>query len=80
MAKVRRPRRPATGRDALTPAEAKVAELVAAGRSNPEIADELMLSRRTVATHVGRALAKLQVRSRLELARAAADRAVLAGD
>jgi DNA-binding CsgD family transcriptional regulator len=75
----RRLQRPAVGWEALTPAEAKVAELVAAGRSNPEIAEELMLSRHTVLTHVARVLAKLQVRSRVDVARAAADRLAPAG-
>jgi DNA-binding CsgD family transcriptional regulator len=79
MAKVRRPRRPAHGWEALTPAEAKVAELVAAGRSNPEIAEDLVVSRHTVTTHVARVLAKLQVRSRVEVARAAAKRAAPVG-
>jgi DNA-binding CsgD family transcriptional regulator len=65
---------PTTGWAALTETEAKVAELVAAGKSNPEIADELMVSRHTVATHVARVLAKLQVRSRVDLALAAAQR------
>jgi DNA-binding NarL/FixJ family response regulator len=68
-----RPRR-ATGWEALTPAEARVAELVAAGRSNPEIAEELGVSRHTVETHVAKVLAKLRIRSRVEVARIAATR------
>jgi DNA-binding NarL/FixJ family response regulator len=48
-----------------------VAELVAQGRSNPEIAAELFLSRNTVQTHVSHILAKLAARSRVEIARAA---------
>jgi len=69
-----RPRRPTTGWASLTSAEAQVAELAAAGLSNPEIAERLAVSRRTVATHVGHVLAKLQLRSRVDLARAAAGR------
>ncbi|MGK5632242.1 LuxR C-terminal-related transcriptional regulator, partial [Streptomyces sp. URMC 123] len=65
-------RRPATGWEALTPAELKVALLVADGRSNPEIAAELYLSRRTVQTHVSHILGKLGLRSRTEVAREAA--------
>ncbi|MYT21275.1 hypothetical protein GTW69_13400, partial [Streptomyces sp. SID7760] len=57
-------RRVANGWEALTPAELKVALLVAQGRSNPEIASALFLSARTVQTHVSHILAKLQVRSR----------------
>jgi DNA-binding CsgD family transcriptional regulator/tetratricopeptide (TPR) repeat protein len=73
---IRRPRssdrsRPATGWAALTPTETKVARLVAEGRSNPDIAAELFLSRNTVQTHVSRILAKLGVRSRAELIREA---------
>jgi DNA-binding CsgD family transcriptional regulator len=68
-------RRPAAGWEALTAAEAKVAELVAAGRSNPEIAAELFISRSTVKTHVERVLAKLHARSRTDIARAAAKHA-----
>ncbi|MFG2877169.1 LuxR C-terminal-related transcriptional regulator [Streptomyces sp. NPDC048337] len=67
-------RRPANGWEALTPAELKVALLVAQGRSNPEIANALFLSRRTVQTHVSHILAKLQVRSRAAVAAQAAAR------
>jgi DNA-binding CsgD family transcriptional regulator len=73
----RRLRRPTTGWDALTAAEARVAELVAQGRSNPEIAEQLVLSRRTVESHVARVLAKLELRSRVDLVRAAAESATL---
>ncbi|WP_330329394.1 LuxR C-terminal-related transcriptional regulator [Streptomyces sp. NBC_00536] len=71
----RGPRRTAaSGWEALTPAELKVALLVARGRSNPEIARALFLSRRTVQTHVSHILGKLQVRSRAEVAAHAAGR------
>jgi DNA-binding CsgD family transcriptional regulator len=66
----RRPR-PAQGWDALTPTETKVARLVADGRSNPDIAAELFLSRNTVQTHVSHILAKLGARSRAEIMRQA---------
>jgi DNA-binding CsgD family transcriptional regulator len=61
-------RRPRTGWRALTVTELRVAELVAEGRSNPDIAGVLMLSRRTVQTHVSHILAKLEVHSRREIA------------
>jgi len=64
--------RPATGWAALTKTEAKVAELLADGLSNPEIAVRLGSSPRTVEIHVSRILAKLQVRSRIDVARIAA--------
>jgi DNA-binding CsgD family transcriptional regulator len=63
--------KPARGWDALTPTERKVAYLVADGRSNPEIAAELFLSRNTVQTHVSHILAKLGARSRTEIIRQA---------
>ena len=51
-----------------------MAELVAEGLSNPEIADRLFVSRHTVHTHVSHILAKLGFGSRVELAAAAARR------
>jgi DNA-binding NarL/FixJ family response regulator len=64
------------GWDSLTPAETKIAAFVKEGLSNPEIAARLLLSRRTVATHVSSILKKLQVNSRIDIAREAALRAV----
>ncbi len=67
---IRGPRgRPATGWDALTPTEQKIARLVAGGRSNPDIASQLFLSRHTVEAHVSHILTKLQAKSRVEIAR-----------
>lgn len=60
--------RPKTGWDALTRAEARVAALVAEGRSNPDIATRLFLSRSTVQCHVSSILAKLTLSSRVQLA------------
>lgn len=60
--------RPTTGWEALTATERHVAGLVAEGLSNPDIAARLLLSRRTVETHVSHILTKLQVRSRREVA------------
>lgn len=60
-----------TGWESLTTAEVRVAELVADGLSNRQIADRLFLSTRTIDTHVSRILGKLAVRSRLDIARAA---------
>jgi DNA-binding CsgD family transcriptional regulator len=67
-------RGPTTGWDALTPSERRIAQLVSRGLSNPDIAAQLVLSRRTVQTHVSNILAKLGLDSRLEIARAAARR------
>ena len=63
-----RPRRIAVrGRDALTPSELRVATLAGAGRSNPEIAKLLFVTRRTVETHLTSVYGKLGIGRREEL-------------
>jgi DNA-binding CsgD family transcriptional regulator len=51
----------------LTPAERETAMLAASGRSNPEIADELWVSRRTVENRLHRIYEKLGISGRDEL-------------
>jgi DNA-binding NarL/FixJ family response regulator len=51
---------------ALTEREREVFALIALGRSNAEIARELHLSASTVSTHIGRILAKLNLRDRVQ--------------
>ena len=53
--------------DPLTPREEAVLDLVAAGRTNAEVADELFLSLSTVKTHIGALMSKLSARNRVEL-------------
>ena len=65
-------RRARSGWDSLTATEIKVAGFVEEGLSNPDIASRLMLSRRTVATHVSHILKKLDVHSRTDIARESA--------
>jgi DNA-binding CsgD family transcriptional regulator len=65
-----------SGWASLTPTETKIAALVQGGLSNPEIAARLFLSRRTVATHVSHILKKLDVHSRIDIAREAALRTI----
>ena len=64
-------RRPAGPR--LTPRETEILRLVATGRSYRQIADELVISHRTVQNHVQSVLGKLQLRNRVQLARYALD-------
>ena len=54
--------------DELTPGERQVAALVAEGRTNREVAAALVLTERTIEGHLSSIYAKLQVRSRAELA------------
>jgi DNA-binding CsgD family transcriptional regulator len=69
-------RRARSGWDSLTATEIKIAAFVQEGLSNPEIAAKLLLSRRTVATHVSHILKKLDVNSRTDIAREAALRTI----
>jgi len=68
-------RRAVSGWDSLTDTELKVAAFVEEGLSNPEIAARMMLSRRTVGTHVSHILKKLNVTTRTDIARESALRA-----
>ena len=55
--------------EGLTPAERRIAALVAEGRTNREVAAALFVTERTVSSHLSHVYAKLGVRSRTELAR-----------
>jgi DNA-binding CsgD family transcriptional regulator len=60
----------ASSRWELTASERSVAELAALGHTNREIADRLVLSVRTVESHLASAYRKLDIRSRVQLGRA----------
>ena len=60
-------RRPRSGAGSLTPTEQRVARLAASGRTNQQIAADLLMGAETVKTHLARVYDKLDVRSRREL-------------
>ena len=62
----------ADGVGQLTASERRVAELAAKGHSNPEIAQTLFVTRKTVETHLGHVYSKLGIAGRGELERALA--------
>ncbi|GAA1584027.1 hypothetical protein GCM10009678_78380 [Actinomadura kijaniata] len=76
-----RPRRPApavlngSAGPSLTPRELQIAELVADGLTNREIADRLVIAKRTADSHVEHILAKLRFSSRSQIAEWFAGRA-----
>lgn len=75
-----RPRRTrATGREALTPSELRVARLAAAGRTNNEIAQALFVTPKTIDTHLSHSYQKLGISSRRALGAALTDRATADG-
>jgi DNA-binding CsgD family transcriptional regulator len=67
--------RPAFGWDSLTDTERRVADLVAQGLSNRQVANRVFLSTHTVAFHLRHIFWKLSITSRVQLARIAAEQA-----
>jgi DNA-binding CsgD family transcriptional regulator len=62
------------GWESLSPKEHEVVSLIADGLSNPEIADRLFISRRTVESHLSHVFRKLDLSNRTQLARASLER------
>jgi DNA-binding CsgD family transcriptional regulator len=58
----------------MTKSELAVAQLVASGLTNREIAERLFVSPHTVNTHLRQVFAKLEVNSRVDLTRLATER------
>jgi predicted ATPase/DNA-binding CsgD family transcriptional regulator len=66
--------------DELTPRQREVAILVAQAKSNDEIAEELVVSKRTVETHVSHILGKLGFGSRTQIVRWAVEAGLIHSD
>jgi predicted ATPase/DNA-binding CsgD family transcriptional regulator len=78
LRRARGPRkRPAHGWESLTPTEVAVVREAAAGLTNPQIAERLLIARGTVKTHLSNVYGKLGVRNRSQLAAQAAERLAL---
>lgn len=60
---------PGSGPESLTGREREIAALAASGLTSPQIADQLVISRRTVEAHLAHVYAKLDINSRVELVR-----------
>ena len=71
-----RAERPAFGWDSLTDTERRIVDLVAQGLSNRQVASQVFLSAHTVAFHLRHIFWKLNVTSRVQLARLAAEHGV----
>jgi len=74
-----RPIMDAAKNEVLTARETDVLSLLVTGRSNPEIAEALFISRRTVTTHVTNIFTKLGVSNRVEATTAAQQRGLVSG-
>ena len=72
------PRKPTSGWGALTRTELEIVEEVCGGRSNPQVAERLGISRRTVEAHLRSVYSKIGVSTRLALSVAHRDRASVA--
>jgi DNA-binding CsgD family transcriptional regulator len=72
--------RPASGWESLTDTERRIADLVAQGLSNRQVASQVFLSPHTVASHLRHVFWKLEVTSRVQLARLAAEHSTSAGN
>jgi DNA-binding CsgD family transcriptional regulator len=70
-----RTKRPVTGWPSLTDTERTVAQLVAEAMTNASIAERMYLSRHTIDFHLRQIFRKLNIRSRVELARMALEHA-----
>lgn len=66
--------RPKRGWDALTATERQIAGLASSGRTNPQIAAELVVGRETVKSHLSSIYRKLDISNRVELAALLASR------